>query len=317
MTQVQDAALETQSTGSLLEQIIRETNLDPQDEGYEAARLGVSAFIEEMLKPSFAGEQVKKITVDRMIAELDRRLSAQTDEILHNIQFQELESSWRGLRLLVDRTDFRENISVEMLHVSKDELLDDFLDASEISQSSLYKLAYTAEYGQFGGKPLGAIIGNYYFNPTAMDMRLLQSLASVSAMAHAPFIASAGPSFFGLNSFERLPALKDLQDIFSGAPICQMAGIPGIRGFPLCRPDRAPLPAAPALRSRGKSGQSLCLQGERGRPTRELPLGQRRLRLCLANHGQFCQIPLGRQYHRAALGWGRGRSSRASLRKPG
>jgi type VI secretion system protein ImpC len=35
-------------------------------------------------------------------------------------------------------------------------------------------------------------------------------------MAHAPFIASAGPSFFGLNSFDRLPALKDLQDIFSG-----------------------------------------------------------------------------------------------------
>ena len=163
MTQVQDAALEKQSTGSLLEQIIRETNLDPQDEGYEAARLGVSAFIEEMLKPSFAGEQVKKITVDRMIAELDRRLSAQTDEILHNSQFQELESAWRGLGLLVDRTDFRENISVEMLHVSKDELLDDFLDASEITQSSLYKLAYTAEYGQFGGKPLGAVIGNYYF----------------------------------------------------------------------------------------------------------------------------------------------------------
>jgi type VI secretion system protein ImpC len=216
MNQIQDAVLESHSTGSLLEQIIRETNLDPLDEGYEAARLGISAFIEEMLKPTYAGEQVKKITVDRMIADLDRRLSAQTDEILHNRQFQELESAWRGLKLLVDRTEFRENIFLEMLHVSKDELLDDFLDASEITQSSLYKLAYTAEYGQFGGKPLGAIVGNYYFEPTAMDMRLLQSLASVSAMAHAPFIASAGPSFFGLSSFERLPALKDLQDIFSG-----------------------------------------------------------------------------------------------------
>jgi len=195
MNQKQDAVLESQGTGSLLEQIIQETNLDPRDEGYEAARLGISAFIEEMLKPSYAGEQVKKITVDRMIAELDRRLSAQTDEILHHRQFQELESAWRGIKLFVDRTDFRENISIEMLHASKDELLDDFLDASEISQSSLYKLVYTAEYGQFGGKPLGAIIGNYYLEPTAMDMRLVQSLASVSAMAHAPFIASAGPSF--------------------------------------------------------------------------------------------------------------------------
>jgi type VI secretion system protein ImpC len=49
-----------------------------------------------------------------------------------------------------------------------------------------------------------------------MDMRLLQSLGGVSAMAHAPFIASAGPSFFGLSSYERLPVLNDLQDIFSG-----------------------------------------------------------------------------------------------------
>lgn len=203
------------SASSLLEQIISETNIGPQDEGYEAARLGVSAFIEEMLKPSHVKEKVKKVTVDRMIAELDRRLGAQMDEVLHNKEFQEMESAWRGLKLMIDRTDFRENVIVEMLNVTKDELLDDFLDAPEVSQSSLYKIAYTAEYGQFGGKPIGAIIGNYYFEPTAVDMRLLQGLASVATMTHAPFIAAAGPSFFGLTSFERLPALKDLQDIFS------------------------------------------------------------------------------------------------------
>ena len=201
--------------GTLLEQIIRETNLDPQDEGYEAARLGISAFIEEMLKPGYSDEKVKKITVDRMIAELDKRLSDQVNAIMHHKEFQELESAWRGLKMLIDRTNFHENVIIEMLNVTKDELLDDFLDASEVSQSSLYKLIYTSEYGQFGGKPVGAMIGNYYFEPTAMDIRLLQSLGSVATMSHSPFIASAGPSFFGLDSFERLPALKDLQDIFS------------------------------------------------------------------------------------------------------
>jgi type VI secretion system protein ImpC len=134
---------------------------------------------------------------------------------LHHERFQEAESAWRGLKLLIDRTDFRENIEVVLMNISKDDLLDDFLEASEISQSNFYKLIYTAEYGQFGGKPVGAIIGNYYFKPTAMDMRLLQSLSSVAAIAHSPFIAAAGPEFFGLDSFERLPALKDLQDIFS------------------------------------------------------------------------------------------------------
>lgn len=207
-----------QSGGSsLLESIIAQTSLTPEDEGYDAARLGISAFIEEMLKPAHAGEKVRKVAVDGMIAEIDRRLSAQMDEILHDKVFQELESAWRGLKLLVDRTDFRENITVEMLNLTKDELLDDFIDSPEVPQSSLYKQVYTAEYGQFGGNPVGAIIGNYYFAPTAMDMRLLQSIASVSTMSHAPFISAASPAFFGLTdgSFQRLPALKDLQDIFT------------------------------------------------------------------------------------------------------
>jgi type VI secretion system protein ImpC len=204
-----------EGVSSLLEQIINESSITPQDEGYDAAKLGVSAFIEEMLKPVHAGERVRKVAVDSMIADIDRRLSAQMDEVLHNKDFQELESAWSGLKLLIDRTDFRENVIVEMLNITKDELLDDFLDAPEVSQCSLYKLVYTAEYGQFGGNPVGALIGNFYFDPTAVDMRLLQGLASVATIAHAPFISAVGPSFFGLRSFERLPALKDLQDIFS------------------------------------------------------------------------------------------------------
>ncbi|MDR2443010.1 MAG: type VI secretion system contractile sheath large subunit [Deltaproteobacteria bacterium] len=207
---------ESVTASNLLESIIKETNLTPSDEGYEAARLGISSFISEMLKPDYQNEKVKKTTVDRMIAEIDYRMGRQIDEILHDKDFQAMESAWLGLKLLIDRTDFRENIEVEIINLTKDELLDDFLDASEIAQSSLYKLIYTAEYGQFGGKPVGAVIGNYYFGPTAIDIRLLQSLASVAAITHAPFISAAEPSFFGLNSFERLPALKDLQDIFSG-----------------------------------------------------------------------------------------------------
>ena len=37
--------------GSLLSQIISETNITPVDEGYEAARIGIGAFLEEMLRP--------------------------------------------------------------------------------------------------------------------------------------------------------------------------------------------------------------------------------------------------------------------------
>lgn len=200
----------------ILDRIIAETRLAPHDEGYGVAKRGISAFIEELLKPQNAQQPVKKALVDRMIAEIDEKLSRQVDEILHHAEFQSLEAAWRGLHLLVERTDFRENNKIEMLNVSKQDLLEDFEDSPDIVQSGLYKHIYTAEFGQFGGEPVGAIIANYDFDPTAPDIRTLQQVAAVSAMAHAPFIAAAGPRFFGLESFTSLPDLKDLKDHFDG-----------------------------------------------------------------------------------------------------
>lgn len=200
----------------ILDRIIAETRLTPGDEAYDIAKRGISAFIEELLKPHNEHEPVKKALVDRMIAEIDGKLSRQMDEILHHPQFQSLESAWRGLKLLVDRTDFRENIKLEVLNASKEDLLEDFEDSPEVVQSGLYKHIYTAEYGQFGGQPVGALIANYFFDPSAPDVRTMQYVASVASMAHAPFIAAAGPGFFGLDSFTGLPDLKDLRDHFDG-----------------------------------------------------------------------------------------------------
>lgn len=116
--------------------------------------------------------------------------------------------------MLVDRTDFRENIKIEVLHATKQELLDDFEFSPEATQSGLYKHVYSSGYGQFGGEPVGAIVGNYAFSPSSSDMKLLQYVGSVSAMAHAPFLSSVGPEFFGVDSFEELPNIKELSAIF-------------------------------------------------------------------------------------------------------
>ena len=219
MTTVTETEESTQTETTeiaILDQIVTQTCLTQEDEAYDIARQGVSAFIKELLKPENDQTPVKKALVDKMIAEIDARLSAQVDAILHHEEFQTLESSWRGLKLLVDRTEFQENNCVEILNVSKADLLEDFEDSPEIIQSGLYKHVYTAEYGQFGGKPIGAMIANYYMTPSSKDIHLMKSISSVAAMAHTPFIASAAARFFGLNSFEDLPNLKDLHDHFEG-----------------------------------------------------------------------------------------------------
>ncbi len=206
----------TLEEGSLLEEIVQATKLKPTDDAYSLAKRGVEALIAQLLEPGREVPKVSKAVVDEMIAEIDKKLSLQLDAILHHPDFQKLESAWRSLKFLVDRTDFRENIKIELLNVSKEDLLEDFEDSPEVVKSGLYKIVYTAEYGQFGGQPYAAMIGNYEFGPGPQDIKLLQYIAAVAAMAHAPFIAAAGPQFFGLDNFQGLPNLKDLKSIFEG-----------------------------------------------------------------------------------------------------
>ncbi|CAH1544352.1 MULTISPECIES: type VI secretion system contractile sheath large subunit [Vibrio] len=211
-----ESVLETPqlAEGSLLDEIMQQTRIAPSEDGYDIAKKGVAAFIENLLGSPQSEEPVNKSLVDQMLVELDKKVSAQMDEILHNADYQQMESSWRGLKLFIDRTDFRENNKVEILHVTKDELLEDFEFAPETCQAGLYKHVYSSGYGQFGGEPTGAIIGNYAFSPSTPDMKLLQYMGALGAMSHAPFISSVGPEFFGIDSFEELPNIKDLKSTF-------------------------------------------------------------------------------------------------------
>ncbi|MBI0277055.1 type VI secretion system contractile sheath large subunit [Hafnia alvei] len=207
---------EREYSPSLLNEIMAQTRLTPGDDAYDIAKQGVSAFISNILESGSNNEPINKLLVDRMIAELDNKLSKQMDEVLHSSRFKELEASWRSLKLLVDRTDFKENIKIHVLHATKSELLDDFEYSPEISQSGFYKHVYASGYGQFGGEPIASVIGSYEFSQSSADMKLLQYVSSVGAMAHAPFLSSVSPSFFGLNSFTELSAIKELKAVFEG-----------------------------------------------------------------------------------------------------
>ncbi|PHM62621.1 type VI secretion system contractile sheath large subunit [Xenorhabdus ishibashii] len=209
-------AIASGATTSLLDEIMSQARMTPENDGYYIAKQGVAAFIGSILDTGSNDEPINKLLVDKMIVELDKKLSEQMDEIMHAKQFQELESSWRSLKILVDRTDFRENIKINILHATKDELLEDFEFSPEIIQSGFYKHVYSSGYGQFGGEPVASVIGNYAFNNTTPDIKLMQYVSSVGAMAHAPFLSSVSPEFFGINSFTELPAIKDLKSVFEG-----------------------------------------------------------------------------------------------------
>ena len=151
-----------------------------------------------------------------LIADLDRRLSAQVNLLLHHPAVQHLESAWRGLKHLVDQVDFRENIRLEVVQTTKHELHQDLEDAPELTQSGLYKHLYSRAFGVLGGKPYGVVCATFDVSAGAEDLSLLQRCAAVSAMAHVPFLTNASPRMFGLASFADLSRIKDLEAAFEG-----------------------------------------------------------------------------------------------------
>jgi len=205
-----------ESGTSILEEFLGAAWWGPEDGDRELTRRALASLLANLPRQPPPGEGWLNRMLDFMITEIDSRVGEQVDEIIHHPEFQALEASWRGLAFLVDQTDFSENIRLEMLNVSKEDLFVDFRESLELVRSGLYRHVYIAEYGQFGGRPFGAIIADYSFDPDPKDLRLLQDVAAVAAMAHAPFLAAAGPEFFGGDSFSSLLDLKDPAGHFEG-----------------------------------------------------------------------------------------------------
>jgi type VI secretion system protein ImpC len=208
------AAASDDEERSLLAEIMAESGARPSDERYALVERGLRAAGRTLAARD--AEVIDRAYVDLLICEIDQRMSIQINEILHHPTFQKLEAAWRGLKFLIDRVDFRENTRVEFVNCSKEDLLADFEDTPEVPKSGLYKLVYSAEFGQFGGRPYATIVSNYEFGPGPQDILLLQKAAAVASMAHAPFLAAAGPRFFGLDSFLNLPNLKEIHALFEG-----------------------------------------------------------------------------------------------------
>jgi len=192
------------------------------EEGFDLVSRGLKEYVRLILRHK--DRKVSQAAANEMIAEIDKKLSRQLDAILHHEKFQALESAWRGLKMVVDRTDFRENIKIELLSVSKADLLADFEDSPEIPQSGLYQQVYNRNYGVFGGEPIGAIVSNYQFTAGSQDVALLQNCAAVANMSHAPFIAGVAPEFFGEKKWDKVGRIKDFKTLFEGPKYTKWRG---------------------------------------------------------------------------------------------
>lgn len=204
---------------NLLEQIMTEGKLarDPEQQDY--ARDLIGEFIDSVVAE---GSDVSSDTVamiNQKIAEIDALIGDQLNEILHAEEFQEMESTWRGMHYLVMNSETSTRLKLRVLNTNKKDLLTDLEKAVEFDQSALFKKVYEEEYGTFGGAPFTCLLGNFEFGRHPQDMALLNKLAEVAAAAHAPLLSAANPRLFDMDSFTELGVPRDLAKIFESAEL--------------------------------------------------------------------------------------------------
>lgn len=155
-------------------------------------------------------------TIDAMLAKIDAKLSAQVNEIIHHPEYQKLESAWRGLAYTVNNSETDASLKVKVMNVSKSELDRELrmYPGAKWDQSPVFKKVYEAEFGQLGGQPFGALIGDFYFDHSSSDVRLLRDLGKIAAASHCPFISAAGPALLGMDSWNELGNPRDLSTVF-------------------------------------------------------------------------------------------------------
>lgn len=203
-----------QQEGGLLDQILTEGRMARDEYQKEQAKDMIAEFVNQVMSGQLTVSKNMDVAINSRIAEIDRLLSAQLNEIMHHEDFQKLEGSWRGLHYLVKNSLTGTMLKIRVMNITKKDLLKDFERALEFDQSTLFKKIYEEEYGTFGGAPFGALIGDFEFGNHPQDMALLDKIAGVAAAAHAPFLSAASAGLFGWDTFTDMTEVRDISKIF-------------------------------------------------------------------------------------------------------
>jgi len=120
---------------------------------------------------------------------VDEAMSDAMRAVLHNSEFQNLESLWRGLDLLVHRVDTGPRMQLLLLDMSADEFAADLAKADDLSESGLYSLLVDKPSQDENGG-VSMICGLYRFEASPPHIELLGRMAKIAAHAGATFVTS-------------------------------------------------------------------------------------------------------------------------------
>ncbi len=217
------AVVERNAESSLLDDIVEQGRFsDPG--ARERGKNLIKEFVAQVLEGSMTIGRDADQMISARVAQIDHLVSLQLNEVLHNAQFQKLESTWRGLKYLLEQSETGTKLKIRILNASKKDLLRDLQRAPEFDQSAMFKKVYEEEYGLFGGEPFGALVGDYEFGKDPESLELLEKVSQVAAASHAPFLSAASSELLNMDSFTKLDQPRDIGKIFDSTEYAKWKG---------------------------------------------------------------------------------------------
>jgi type VI secretion system protein ImpC len=137
------------------------------------------------------------------IARVDQILSAVTRAVLHDPDFQRIESNWRAVEWLANALP-EEGIQFRLLDCSKEILVEDLRRSGRIGDSAFLQALTRDETGTPAAHPLSLLITDFTFGETAADATLLQIVSAIAAAIGTGVLAGVAPGLVGLSSFSEL-----------------------------------------------------------------------------------------------------------------
>ena len=195
------------TSGSLLDEVMEETQGQPIETRRSGRSSKWSAFLHEIVKPHLVPDMKPQQTV--LVAAVDAAIGELIRAILHHPDFQAIEAAWRALYFLVSRLETDEQLKLYLLDISKAELAADLSGTEDLRSTRLYRLLVEEAVETPGGEPWAVVGGNYTFDHTRDDAALLGSVVQIAYHAGAPFIAAAHSHLLGCESLAETPDPDD------------------------------------------------------------------------------------------------------------
>lgn len=193
--------------GGALDRLLGMVSLDEEADGEAPppAETSRASSLVGLLTQAAAGAadarpKVEKTAADLLTSDLDALLEDQLNALLDDPAFRRLEGAWRGLKFMVERINFRENIQLDVLPAAKD----------EIDNALYHQVLMPVHDGASERPPLSAVILDFAFDHGKTDLEHLDELATTGASLQAPLIGAVDPGFFEVathGGLARLPVL--------------------------------------------------------------------------------------------------------------